>query len=304
MTAAYAGGMGSLKGYNMNLHSLTDTRKLSNGVGIPCIGYGTWQTPDGNIAVNGVKEAIKAGYRHIDTAAAYGNEASVGQGIIESGVPRNEIFLTSKLANTEHGYEKTKKAFLKTLELLKTDYLDLYLIHWPNPVALRNISPDFWKEANAGTWKAMEEFYKEGKIKAIGVSNFCERHIDELMKTAEIEPMVNQISLSPGLTQDGLVKYCNERGIVLEAYSPLGTGSVLKVPKINEIAEKYGKSPAQICIRWSVQRGYIPLPKSVNSDRIRQNADVFDFEISERDMEDITTAETGRTARNPDTVNI
>ena len=258
----------------------TDTYGLSNGVGIPCIGFGTWQTPDGDVAVRSVACAIEAGYRHIDTAQAYGNEESVGRGIRESGIDRKDLFITTKLWNSNHSYKLTMRSFEESMNKLGLDYLDLFLIHWPNPVAFR----DHWQEANAESWKAMEELYEAGKIRAIGISNFRRHHIDELMKTAKIPPTVNQIRLCPGATQDELVAYCKERDILLEAYSPLGTGKIFSVPQMRETAEKYGKSIAQICIRWSLQNGFLPLPKSVNSDRITENLDVFGFELSDEDM--------------------
>lgn len=275
----------------------TDGYKLSNGVEIPCIGFGTWQTPDGEVAVNSVRSAIEAGYRHIDTAQGYGNEESVGLGVKQSGVPREELFITSKLANSEHGYDKTMAAFEQSLKKLDMDYLDLFLIHWPNPIAFR----DHWQEANAGTWKAFEELYKAGKIRAIGVSNFWGHHLDELAKTAEIMPMVNQIRLCPGCTQDEVAEYSRSHGMVLEAYSPLGIGKIFEVPQMQQLAEKYGRSVAQICIRWSLQRGYLPLPKSVTPSRIAENLKVFDFELSPEDVQLIADLKgcVGE-ARNPD----
>ncbi|HZJ57405.1 MAG TPA: aldo/keto reductase [Clostridia bacterium] len=263
------------------MKSLTDTYTLSNGVGIPCIGFGTWQTPDGEVAVSSVLAAIEAGYRHIDTAQGYGNEESVGIAVKKSGVKREEIFITSKLANSEHGYEKTLAAFEGTMEKLDMDYLDLFLIHWPNPIAFR----DNWQEANAGTWKAFEELYNAKRIRAIGISNFHPHHIDELMKTATVAPMVNQIRLCPGDTQDEVVDYCRNRNILLQAYSPFGVGKIFEVPEMKDLAKKYGKSIAQIAIRWSLQRGYLPLPKSVTPARIKENVDVFDFELEESDVE-------------------
>lgn len=282
----------------MNFQKLTDTYTLSNQVKIPCIGYGTWQMGNGEETAAAILDAINAGYRHIDTATAYGNEESVGKAIHRSGVARQDLFLTSKLANPHHGYEATHAAFLKTLELLGTDYLDLYLIHWPNPIACR----DNWKEANAGTWKAMEEFYNAGQIRAIGVSNFFPRHFEALFETAKIMPMVNQISLCPGQTQPEVASYCTERGMLLEAYSPLGTGRVLESPELKAYAEKYGKSVAQVCIRWSLQMGYLPLPKSTNPDRIRQNVDVFDFTLSDEDVAAISKLDCGGFVRDPDTI--
>ena len=266
------------------MKSLTDCYKLSNGVEIPCIGFGTWQAQDGDACVIAVEAAIEAGYRHIDTAELYGNEASVGTAIRKSVVDRKELFITTKLANKEHGYEKTLAALDKSLEDLGTDYLDLFLIHWPTPVAFR----DNWREANASTWKALEEAYNAGKIRAIGISNFRPEHMAELMKTATIAPMVNQIRLCPGDTQDELVDYCRARDIFLEAYSPFGTGKIFEVSEMQDLGKKYEKSIAQICIRWSLQKGYLPLPKSVTPARIRENANVFDFELEEADVQMIS----------------
>ena len=265
------------------MKSLTDTFTLSNGVKIPVIGFGTWNIPDSAEAVDAVKNAIALGYRHIDTAEAYGNEASVGKAVKESGVKREELFVTSKLWNTEHGYDRTMAAFEGTMRKLEMDYLDLFLIHWPNPIAFRS----HWQDANAGTWKAFEELYKAGRIKSIGLSNFRRHHIEELMKTATVEPMVNQIRLCPGDTQDELVEYSRSRHMLLEAYSPLGTGKIFTLPEMKELAEQYNRSIAQVAIRWSLQRGYLPLPKSSNKDRILENTKVFDFELDEQDMQRI-----------------
>ena len=258
----------------------TDTYKLSNGVGIPCIGFGTWQTPDGDVAVRSVAAAIEAGYRHIDTAQAYGNEESVGKGIRESGIDRKDLFVTTKLWNSNHSYKLTMRTFEESMNKLGLDYLDLFLIHWPNPVAFR----DHWQEANAESWKAMEELYEAGKIRAIGVSNFRPHHIEEILKTAKVAPMVNQIRLCPGDTQDETVDWCREHGMVLEAYSPLGIGQIFEVPEMQKLAAKYQRSIAQVCIRWSLQRGYLPLPKSVTPSRIQENLKVFDFELSDEDV--------------------
>lgn len=259
----------------------TDTYKLSNGAGIPCIGFGTWQTPDGDVAVRSVAAAIEAGYRHIDTAQAYGNEESVGKGIRESGIDRKDLFVTTKLWNSNHSYKLTMRTFEESMNKLGLDYLDLFLIHWPNPIAFR----DHWQEANAESWKAMEELYEAGRIRAIGVSNFRPRHIEELLKTARIAPMVNQIRLCPGDTQDETVNWCRDHGMVLEAYSPLGVGRIFEVPEMQKLAGKYQRSIAQVCIRWSLQRGYLPLPKSVTPSRIQENLKVFDFELSDEDVQ-------------------
>lgn len=264
----------------MIMKSLTDGYKLSNGVEIPCIGFGTWQTPNGDVAVSSVFGALEAGYRHIDTAQMYGNEESVGIAVKKSGIDRSDIFITTKLSNSVRGYRQTLDAVEQSLKKLDTAYIDLFLIHWPNPVKFR----DRWQEANAETWRALEELYDAGRIRSIGISNFRPHHIEELMKTAKIAPMVNQIRLCPGDTQDEVVDYCRARGMLLEAYSPLGVGKIFEVPEMRKLAEKYGKSVAQICIRWSLQRGYLPLPKSVTPSRIRENTEVFDFELSPEDV--------------------
>ena len=260
---------------------MTDCYKLSNGVEIPCIGFGTWQALNGEVAVSSVLSAIKSGYRHIDTAQGYGNEESVGIAVKKSGVARNELFITSKLRNSEHGYEKTMAAFEGTMKKLDMDYLDLFLIHWPNPLAFRNN----WQESNVGTWQAFEELYNSGRIRAIGISNFRQHHFNELMKTAAIAPMVNQIRLCPGDTQDEVVEYSRSQNMLLEAYSPLGNGKIFEVPEMKVLSKKYNKSIAQICIRWSLQRGYLPLPKSVTPERIKENTEVFDFELETTDVQ-------------------
>lgn len=266
------------------MKSLTDTYTLSNGVKIPVIGFGTWQVEDGRQAVDAVKEALAAGYRHIDTAQGYGNEESVGRAVKESGVKREDIFLTSKLVNDVRGYEQTKAAMDESLDKLNTSYMDLFLLHWPVPVSFKQN----WQEMNAESWRAMEEYQQAGKIRALGVSNFHGRHVDELLKTAKLRPVVNQIRLCPGDTQDEVVAYSRGKGMLLEAYSPLGVGAVLKVPQMQELSEKYGRSVAQVAIRWSLQNGFLPLPKSITPARIRENADVFDFELSPEDMRKIS----------------
>ena len=286
----------------MNFTKITDCYNLSNGIKIPCVGFGTWQSENGDEAYNAVLAALKAGYRHIDTAAAYGNEESVGKAISDflesSGVKREELFVTTKLWNDDHGYESAAAAIDLSLKKLGLDYLDLYLIHWPNPLKFR----DSWAEKNAESWKAMEEAYDKGKIKALGISNFCERHIGELLKTARIKPMVNQIKVCPGQPQSNLVEFSKKLGMVVEGYSPLGTGGIFSNETMKTIAKKYGRSIAQICIRWSLQQGVLPLPKSVTEARIIENADVFGFEIDSSDCEKIAGLKDAdiRPARNPD----
>lgn len=282
------------------MNTIKDTYRLSNGVQIPCVGFGTWQTPDGEVAVSAVKEALSAGYRHIDTAAAYENEKSVGRAVRESGIARKEVFVTSKLFNPDHGYDRTMRAFDATMKELGFDYLDLYLIHWPNPVSF----PSSWKEANAGSWKAFEELYQAGRIRAIGVSNFRPHHLSALMETAKVTPMVNQIRLCPGDVHLETVDFCAKLGILLEAYSPLGLGRIMDVASVQEIAQRHGKSAAQVALRWSLQKGFLPLPKSVTPERIRQNAELFDFALSDADMAAIDSVEPGICGswRDPDTI--
>lgn len=265
------------------ISSLNDRYFLNNGAKMPTIGFGTWQTPDGDVAKKSVIDAINSGYRLIDTAAAYGNEESVGKGIKESDINRYDLFVTTKLWNDKHGYRETIQAIDESLEKLGLDYLDLYLIHWPNPKAVR----DHWAELNAESWRAMEDQYKAGKLRAIGVSNFRREHMDELLKTASVRPAVNQIYLNPNDMQEEVVSYNNELDILSEAYSPLGTGGLIGNKTVGEVAEHYGKTPAQVLLRWSLQHQFAPLPKSVHTDRIKENVDIFDFVIDEEDMKNL-----------------
>lgn len=262
------------------MKTLTDTFVLANGVEIPCIGYGTWQTPSGDVARDSAKAALDAGYRHIDTAFAYGNEADVGEGIKASGVNRKDIFLTTKHWITERGYEKTVATIDASLKNLDVDYLDLYLVHWP---CVEKVSPN-WKEINAETWRGFEKAYKEGKIRALGVSNYQQKHLEALDEFATVKPVVNQIEFHPGYTQIDNVRYCQSRGMLVQAWSPLGNGAVLKDETLAAIAAKYGRSVAQICIRFALQNDVLPLPKSVTPSRIAENARVFDFELAEDDV--------------------
>lgn len=280
-------------------NSLKDTFTLNNGYKIPCIGFGTWQTPNGETAVNSVIEAIKSGYKHIDTAAIYGNEKSIGKAIKESGINRNELFITSKVWNKDRGYKTTLAAFEKTINDLQIDYLDLYLIHWPASVNKFND----WDNINLETWRAMTELYKAGKIKSIGVSNFMPHHLKSLMET-EVKPMVDQIEFHPGFMQEETFKYCNDNNILVEAWSPLGTGKMLDNETLKTISSKYNKSVAQICIRWCLQNNTLPLPKSVTASRIKENTEIFDFVISDEDMKTINAMEyCGGSGHHPDKVN-
>lgn len=270
--------------------------KLSNGNEIPLVGFGTYKIKDPNEAYNSVKMALEAGYTHIDTAAYYENEAMVGKAIRESGIPREELFVTSKLWKTELGYEKAMAGFERTMKEIGLDYLDLYLIHWPaSPTHEEN-----WEEINLETWRAFIDIYKSGKVKAIGVSNFLPHHLKALMGT-EIVPMVNQIEIQPGFMQKETVDYCRENGIIVEAWSPLGRGRVLDNPLLMELAAKYGKTVAQISLRWEVQNGIVTLPKSTHEERIKSNFDIFNFELSTEDMAKIDAMEPyGNTGHHPD----
>lgn len=272
---------------------------LSNNYKIPNIGFGTFRTPSGEETEQSVLNAIKSGYRHIDCAAAYGNEKSVGDAILKSGVAREELFVTSKLWNDDKGYENTLKAFNKTLEDLQLDYLDLYLIHWPIAKASKNN----WKEANTESWRALEELYNQGKIKAIGVSNFLPHHLEPLLENAKIKPMVNQIEFHPGMLQEETVEFCKKHHILVEAWAPFSNGQILTNPVLKEIADKYKKSVAQLSLRWIIQKGIVPLPKSVTPERIKSNLEVFDFEISEQDVDRIDRlTDCGGSGLHPDEV--
>ena len=263
-----------------NLTNVRDTLTLANGVEIPCVGYGTWQTPNGGVTRDCVKAALGAGYRHIDTAYIYSNEAEVGEGLRASGVRREDVFVTTKHWVTERGYEKTLAAVDTSLRLLGLDYVDLYLVHWPCVAKCT----ERWKELNAETWRGFEAAYKAGKLRAVGVSNYEAKHIEALWETAEVKPMVNQLEFHPGYTQIENVKWMQQNGLLVEAWSPLGSGAVLKNKTLAAVAAKYNKTVAQLCVRFALQMKVLPLPKSTNPARIAANADVFDFEISPEDM--------------------
>lgn len=269
------------------LSALTAPMALSNGVTIPGLGYGTYQTPNEETK-KAVLEALSVGYRHIDTAAVYGNEQGVGDALKESDIAREDIFVTSKLWNTERGYDATKAAFAKTIATLGVDYLDLYLIHWPANTKQFGAKA---AELNAETWRAMEDLYNEGKIRAIGVSNFMPHHLDELMKTAVIKPMVDQIEVHPGWPQAESVRYNQAHDILVEAWAPLGEASALSNETIAAIATKHGKTAAQVCLRWGIQQDVLPLPKSTHQERMAQNTDIFDFELTDAEMTQISALE-------------
>ncbi|CAM4136141.1 aldo/keto reductase [Zobellia nedashkovskayae] len=270
---------------------LQGTFTLNNGVEMPYFGLGTYLADNDQEVIDAVKNALNAGYRHIDTAAAYKNEEGVGKGIRESNVAREEVFLVSKLWNADQGYKSTLKAFEESLERLGVDYLDLYLIHWPVAGKYKD------------TWRAMEKLYREKKIRAIGVSNFLQHHLEDLLETAEVVPMVNQMEFHPYLVQQDLIDFCNSKGIQYESWSPFMHGKLFdgKSEVFSELTNKYNKSIAQIVLRYNLQKGIVVIPKTVHENRIKSNADIFDFELSEADISYLDSLDKGeRTGPDPD----
>ena len=255
--------------------------KLNNGIEIPSIAFGTWKFLDNEETSQIINNAITNGYRYIDTASAYGNEASIGRGIKQSGIDRQSIVIGGKLWNDDRGYEKTIKACYKTIETLNCEYLDVYLIHWPASKAVY----DNWKEINNETWKAMEYLYESGLVKAIGVCNFKVNQLESLIENAKIKPMINQVEFHPGVMQKEILEFCKKNSILVEAWSPLGSGKLIKKEQLKEIASKYNKDVAQICIKWCIQNGTLPIPKTSDTDRMKSNLNVFDFTIGKEDME-------------------
>jgi diketogulonate reductase-like aldo/keto reductase len=259
----------------MYISDIRGSFQLHNEVEMPYLGLGVFQSKDGEEVINAIHKAFDVGYRHIDTAAIYRNERGVGEAIKSSGLHREEVFLTSKLWNGNQGYDSALKALEASLERLGTDYLDLYLIHWPV------------KGKYKDSWKALEDAYKKGKVRAIGVSNFLQHHLEDLLSEVKIVPMVNQLEFHPYLVQQSLLDYCKKHGIQFEAWSPIMKGKVKDIPLMDTLAKKYNKTPYQIVLRWDLQKGVVTIPKSVNEKRIKQNADIFDFIISDEDMETI-----------------
>lgn len=274
----------------MNISDIRGTVSLHNGVQMPYFGLGVFQSKDGKEVINAIHDALEVGYRSIDTASIYKNEEGVGQAIAESAVPREEIFITSKVWNSDQGYESTLSAYEKSLERLQLDYLDLYLVHWP--------VKGKYKE----TWKAMEKIYQDGRVKAIGVSNFLVHHLEDVLTDATIVPMVNQMEFHPRLVQQSLLDFCASQSIQYEAWSPLMQGKIFNIEALKDLATKYGKSIAQLVLRWNLQKGVVTIPKSVKKERIAANADLFNFSISEQDMMAIDSLDKGeRVGPDPDT---
>lgn len=272
-------------------YSLDSTLTLNNGVEMPRFGLGVFKTEVGSETENAVEWALKAGYKAIDTAALYGNEAEVGKVVRSGVVPREDVFVTSKVWIDKLNYDDTHKAFDNSMERLGLDYVDLYLVHWP---------VNDWK----GSWKALQEIYKDGRAKAIGVSNFLEHHLTELLDMADVPPAVNQFEFHPYLQQPSLQAFCRENGIAMTAWAPIMKGRVLDVPELVAIGEKHGKSAVQVTLRWMLQIDVITIPKSSHKERIESNADIFDFELSDEDIAIISGLDRNdRIGPHPDTMN-
>lgn len=268
------------KAGNTMLKSPRDTVKLPCGLEIPCLGFGTWQIPEDASLTRSLLAALRLGYRHIDTASIYANERGIGDAIRASGICRRQIVISDKVWNTDRGYEATMRAFEHSLDLLGTDYLDLYLIHWPAAQG----EPATWQAQNCGTWRALEDLYRKGRVKAIGVSNFLPHHLVPLLARARVKPMVNSLEFHPGYMQRQAVRFCREQGIAVLGWSPLGRGTLLSDPLLKSIAAKHGVSVAQVCLRWSLEHGVIPIVKSLSETHLAENADIFGFMLPMEDM--------------------
>lgn len=285
--------------YLSDCANLGDEVALANGVTIPCVGFGTYKNTDPAECLSSVREALAAGYRHVDTAQFYFNEENVGEAIRESGLPRNEIFLTTKVWNTSQGYDNTLRAFDESMGKLGLDYLDLYLVHWP---VAKDYATDY-PSAFTQTWRALEKLYADGKVRAIGVCNCLKEHLNVLFDECKVKPMVNQIEYHFGFSdpdQTEAAEFSRANGIVVEAWAPLCRGRAFGNPVLKAVAEKYGKTEAQILVRWCLQHETLPLPKTVSPARIRENADVFGFVISDEDMAALDAVNTvGRLGPHP-----
>ncbi|MEG0283439.1 MAG: aldo/keto reductase [Erysipelotrichales bacterium] len=266
------------------MDSIKNGWTLSNGTKIPYMGLGTWKSED---VYESVRYALENGYYHIDTAHDYQNEAIIGKAIKDSKINRDDLFVCTKLWNDFGTYDETIAAFNESLEKLGLDYIDLYLIHWPRPIKYQNS----WQRRNSQVWQAMEDLYLEGKIKAIGVSNFLVEHLDALSKNARIKPMVNQLRLCPGVVQEDVVAFCNSNDIILEAYSPFSRGLVFGIKELEKIAHKHQKTIAQVVLRWCYQKGFVALPKSITPKRIMDNKDIFDFNLTKEEVNIISNVD-------------
>lgn len=272
------------------MKDLSSCTVLNNGVKMPWFGLGVYKSEEGAEVENAVNTALKHGYRSIDTAAFYQNEAGVGKAIKESGIPREEIFVTTKVWNDMQGYENTLASFEESRKKLDLEYIDLFLIHWPVKGKFKD------------TWRALEKLYHEGKVRAIGVCNFKVHHLEDLLSSCEVKPVINQVEYHPRLTQKDVLQFCKENDIQLEAWAPLMRGKILDHPVITELAEKYGKTPAQIVLRWDLEHEVVTIPKSVKEHRIIENADVFDFSLTSEEVEKIDHLNKDeRTGPDPDT---
>lgn len=266
------------------MKSIKECRTLNNGVQIPCMGFGTYKASEGSTSKI-VETAVRCGYRYLDTASFYQTETYVGEAVKTSKIPRKDFFLVSKVWKDEMGYDNTLRAFERTLKNLQTDYLDLYLIHWPKP------SPDCenWKTLDIETWKALEKLYHEKRVRAIGVSNFLPHHIENLLEVCEVVPAVDQLEFHPGYTQEAAVRYCQEHDILVQAWSPLGRRRVMDDELIRTLAEKHQVTQAQICLRYALQKGVVPIPKASSEERMKNNQDIFRFELTKTEMQKLDT---------------
>ena len=278
------------------MKSIYDTYTLNNGVKIPCVAYGTYKAADENGA-DIIAAAVEEGYRYFDTASFYETEEYVAEAIRRSGLPREDFFIATKLWKEEMGYEEALAAFERSAKRLNTDYIDLYLIHWPRPT----LDYQDWKQLDIDTWRALEKLYKEGKVRAIGLSNFLPHHLDNILENCEIKPMVNQIEYHAGYTQEATVQYCKQHDILVQAWSPISRGRIFHDVTLIELAEKYQVSIAKLALRFCIQNGIVPLPKAASRERMRENMNLFDFEISDEDMKRINTIpQVGWSGEHPD----
>ncbi len=273
--------------------------RLANGVKIPCIGLGTWQIPDDDKLTDLIDTAVDAGYRHFDTAFIYGNEAGVGRAVRNSKVPREKLFVTSKLWNADRGYDAAMRAFEATLKRMELSYLDLFLIHWPAAKG----EPMTWQSINSGTWRALEDLYEQGLVRTIGVSNFMSHHLVPLLARARVAPMVNQIEFHPGYRQPSTFDFCCRNNIQVVAWSPLARGALVRNPLITSIAQAHNVTTGQVCLRWCLQHGAAAVVKSTSQERVRLNADLFSFSLSDEEMKKLDDMpQTGFSGLDPDHV--